>query len=86
MELYNASSNNRKKRFNHLKKLLIKDEILYAAWNNINKSSTATGVDDITIKEVERSGVADFLKSIKKRFEEKKIPGRYGADHSYSEK
>lgn len=72
MELYNASNNNKKKRFNHLKKLLTKDDILYTAWNNINKSSTVAGVDNLTVKEVERSGVADFIKSIKKDLKKNK--------------
>ena len=72
MELYNASNNNKKKRFNHLKKLLVKDDILYTAWNNINKNSTAAGVDNITVREVERSGVAEFIKSIKKDLKKNK--------------
>ena len=72
MELYNASNNNRKKRFNHLKKLLINDDILYTAWNNINKNSTAAGVDNLTVREVERSGVADFIKSIQKDLKKNK--------------
>jgi hypothetical protein len=72
LELYNASNNNRKKRFNHLKKLLLIDDILYTAWNNINKNSTAAGVDNLTVKEVERSGVADFIKSIKKDLKKNK--------------
>jgi len=72
LELYNASNDNKKKRFNHLKKLLVKDDILYTAWNNINKNSTAAGVDNITVKEVERSGVADFIKSIKKDLKKNK--------------
>jgi len=72
LELYNASNNNKKKRFNHLKKLLVKDDILYTAWNNINKNSTAAGVDNLTVKEVERSGVADFIKSIKKDLKKNK--------------
>lgn len=72
MELYNSSNNNKKKRFNHLKKLLTKDDILYAAWNNINKSSTAAGVDNIAVREIERSGVADFIKSIKKDLKKNK--------------
>jgi RNA-directed DNA polymerase len=66
LELYNTSNNNKKKRFNHLKKLLTKDDILYTAWNNINKSSTAAGVDNLTAKEVERTGVSDFIKSTRK--------------------
>ena len=72
MELYNASNNNKKKRFSHLKKLLVKDDILYTAWNNINKNSTAAGVDNLTVKEVERSGVADFIKSIQKDLKKNK--------------
>jgi len=72
LELYNASNNNKKKRFNHQKKLLIKDDILYTAWNNINKSSTVAGVDNLTVKEVERSGVSDFIKSIKKDLKKNK--------------
>jgi RNA-directed DNA polymerase len=76
LKLYTEAKDDRKKRFGDLKKLLFKDEILYAAWNDIRQNTKAPGVDSLTVNIVEESGVADFLKAVKAELKE----NRYSAD------
>ncbi len=76
MKLYTEAKDDRKKRFGDLKKLLLKDEILNAAWNDIRQNTKAPGVDSLTVNIVEESGVADFLKTVKAELKE----NRYSAD------
>jgi len=76
LKLYTEAKDDRKKRFGDLKKLLLKDEILYAAWNDIRQNTKAPGVDSLTVNRVEESGVADFLKTVKAELKENK----YSAD------
>lgn len=39
LELYQKAFNDRKKRFRKLKKYLVMDEFLYAAWENVCKGT-----------------------------------------------
>lgn len=75
-KLYSEAKDDRKKRFGDLKKLLLKDEILYAAWNDIRQNTKAPGVDSLTVNRVEESGAADFLKTVRAELKE----NRYSAD------
>jgi group II intron reverse transcriptase/maturase len=56
--------------------LLLKDEILYTAWKNLNRNTKGTGFDSLTIQQVEASGVDKFIRSVKKELGN----GRYTAD------
>lgn len=66
LKLYTASRNDRKKKFGGLKKLLLNDEVLFAAWNDVRQNTRAAGVDSMTVAMVEEAGVLNFLKTIKK--------------------
>ena len=54
----------------------MKDEILYAAWKNLNRHTKGTGVDSLTIQQVEASGIENFIQAVKKELER----NRYAAD------
>ena len=68
--MYNKAKKNPGKRFKKLKKLLLKDEVLYTAWENLNRNTKSTGLDSITIKQVEASGVDNFIRSVKKELKQ----------------
>ncbi len=65
LELYTDSKNDKKKKFSNLKKLLLNDEVLYAAWKDIRQNTKAAGIDSLTVNRVEEEGVIEFLKTIK---------------------
>ena len=54
----------------------MKDEVLYAAWKNLNRKTKGTGLDSLTIQQVEASGVESFIRSVKKKLKTEK----YAAD------
>jgi len=66
LKLYTESRNDRNKKFSDLKKLLLDDEVLYAAWNDVRQNTKAAGVDLLTVAMVEESGIINFLKNIQK--------------------
>ncbi len=68
--MYNKAKKNPGKRFKKLKKLLLKDEVLYTAWENLNRNTKSTGLDSLTIKQVEASGADNFIRSVKKELKQ----------------
>ncbi len=67
--MYNKAKKNPGKRFKKLKKLLLKDEVLYTAWENLNRNTKGTGLDSLTIQQIEASGVEGFIRAVKKELE-----------------
>lgn len=65
LKLYRKASSRKEKRFKHLKKLLVKKEVLHAAWENLNRDSSAAGVDFLSIRQVEEAGVEGFLRTVR---------------------
>ncbi len=76
LKLYNKAKRNPQKRFSKLKKLLLKEEILYTAWKNLNRNTKSTGFDSLTVQQVEASGIDKFIRSVKKELGN----GQYTAD------
>jgi RNA-directed DNA polymerase len=65
LKLYTESKDDRKKKFSSLKRLLLNDEVLYAAWSDVKRNTRAAGADSLTVAKVEEEGIIDFLKTIK---------------------
>lgn len=65
MKLYREASSRKEKRFKHLKKLLAKEEVLRAAWGNLNRDTNSAGVDCLSIRQVEEAGVDEFLETVR---------------------
>lgn len=72
LKLYNKAKRNPEKRFKKLKKLLLKEEVLYTAWKNLNRNTKGTGFDSLTIQQVEASGIENFIRSVKKELKSEK--------------
>ncbi|MGB9929004.1 MAG: reverse transcriptase domain-containing protein [Methanosarcina sp.] len=74
--MYIKAKRNPEKRFKKLKKLLLRDEVLYTSWKNLKKNKKSVGVDSLTIQQVEASGIESFIESIKMELKK----GKYTAD------
>jgi RNA-directed DNA polymerase len=69
LKLYNKAKKKPEKRFKKLKKFLLTDEVLYTAWKNLNRHTKVTGVDSLTVRQVEASGVENFIRAVKEELE-----------------
>jgi RNA-directed DNA polymerase len=65
MKLYEEASSRKEKPLKHLKKLLTREEVLRAAWDNLNRDTIATGVDYVSIRQIEGAGVDEFLETVR---------------------
>ena len=77
MKLYGEASSRKEKRFKHLKKLLMKEEVLRAAWENLNRNTNSAGVDSLSIRKIEESGVDEFLQTVREELK----TNRYRTDN-----
>ena len=77
MKLYREASSRKEKPLKHLKKLLVKEEVLSAAWENLNRDTNSTGVDCVSIRQVEGSGVDEFLETVREELK----TNRYRAEN-----
>ena len=50
----------------------MKDEVLYSAWENLNRNTKCTGVDSLTVQQVEASGVEEFIRTVKEELKKNK--------------
>jgi len=64
-ELYLAAKRSRNRRFHALYDRIFRPDILWRAWEEVRRNGGSAGVDGVTIEEVEREGVEQFLYQIK---------------------
>jgi len=65
-KLYLAAKRSRERRFHALYDRIFRPDILWRAWEEVRRNGGSAGVDGITIKDVEREGVAQFLVKLDK--------------------
>jgi RNA-directed DNA polymerase len=63
-ELYLAAKRSRNRRFHALYDRIFRPDILWRAWEEVRRNGGSAGVDGVTIEEVEREGVEQFLYQI----------------------
>ena len=63
-ELYLAAKRSRNRRFHALYDRIFRPDILWRAWGEVRRNGGSAGVDGVTIEEVEREGVEQFLDQI----------------------
>jgi RNA-directed DNA polymerase len=63
--LYLAAKRSRNRRFHALYDRIFRPDILWRAWQEGRGNKGSAGVDGVTIEEVERQGVAEFLEQIR---------------------
>jgi RNA-directed DNA polymerase len=59
--LYRCAKQDRDRRFHALYDKVARSDVLWRAWGEVRANRGAPGVDGITIDDVVRSGVGDFL-------------------------
>jgi RNA-directed DNA polymerase len=63
-ELYLAAKRNRNRRFHALYDRIFRPDILWRAWEEVRRNGGSAGIDGVTIEDVEREGVEQFLGKI----------------------
>lgn len=63
--LYLAAKRSRNRRFHALYDRIFRPDILWRAWKEVRENEGAAGVDGVSIEEVERQGVDEFLDHIR---------------------
>ncbi len=63
-KLYLAAKRNRNRRFHAIYDRIFRPDILRQAWEEVRRNGGSAGEDGVTIEEVEREGVEQFLGQI----------------------
>ena len=63
-ELYRAAKKSRNRRFHALYDRIFRPDVLWRAWEEVRKNGGSAGVDGVTIENIEREGVEEFLEEI----------------------
>jgi retron-type reverse transcriptase len=63
--LYLAAKRSRNRRFHALYDRMFRPDILWRAWQEVRANGGAAGSDGVTIEEVERQGVEQFVEHIR---------------------
>jgi group II intron reverse transcriptase/maturase len=69
--LYLAAKKSRNRRFHALYDRIFRSDVLWRAWEEVRRNGGNAGVDGITIEDVERGGVEEFLGRIARDLKEK---------------
>ena len=62
--LYLAAKRSRERRFHALYDRIFRPDVLWRAWEEVRRNGGSAGIDGVTIEEVEREGVEEFLSQI----------------------
>ena len=62
--LYRCAKQDQDRRFHALFDHVARSDVMWRAWREVRANRGAPGVDGVTIEQVERSGVGDFLDSL----------------------
>lgn len=71
-ELYLAAKRNRNRWFHALYDRIFRSDVLWRAWEEVRRNGGSAGVDGVTIEEVEREGVEQFLGQIEQDLKARK--------------
>jgi len=63
-ELYRAAKRSRNRRFHALYDRIFRPDVMWRAWEEVRKNGGSAGVDGVTIEDIEREGVDEFLEQI----------------------
>src|SRR5664279_1312187 len=71
-ELYLAAKRNRNRRFQAMYDRIFRPDVLRRAWEEVRRNGGRAGIDGVTIEDVEREGVEQFLGKIEQDLKAKK--------------
>jgi len=70
--LYRAAKAQKERRFGVLYDKVYREDILWAAWQQVRANGGAAGVDGQTIRDIEQAGAGEFLKGLAAELREKR--------------
>lgn len=71
-ELYLAAKRSRNRRFHALYDRIFRPDVLWRAWEEVRRNGGSAGEDGVTIEDVEREGVEQFLGQIERDLKARK--------------
>ncbi len=71
-ELYLAAKRSRNRRFHALYDRIFRPDVLWRAWEEVRRNGGSAGIDGVTIEDVEREGVEQFLGKIEQDLKAKR--------------
>jgi len=71
-KLYLAAKGSRNRRFHALYDRMYRPDVLWRAWEEVRQNGGSAGVDGVTIEDIERQGVEEFLEQIARDLEGKR--------------
>jgi group II intron reverse transcriptase/maturase len=63
-QLYLAAKRSRNRRFHALYDRIVRPDVLWRAWEEVRHNGGSAGVDGVTIEDIERQGVEEFLQQL----------------------
>jgi RNA-directed DNA polymerase len=63
-KLYLAAKKCRERRFHALYDRIFRSDVLWRTWQEVRANGGSSGVDGVSLEEVERQGVAPFLEAL----------------------
>lgn len=75
-KLYLAAKRNRKRKFHALYDRIFRPDVLWRAWEEVRRNGGSAGIDGVTIDEVERKGVEQYLQEIEQDLRAKRYRPR----------
>ena len=63
-QLYRAAKRSRNRRFHALYDRIFRPDILWRAWEEVRQKGGSAGIDGVTIEDIERQGVQEWLQQI----------------------
>lgn len=75
-KLYSSAKRSRRRRFHALYDRIYRPDILWRAWKEVRANGGSAGLDGVTIEDIERQGVQDFLQNLANELKEKRYRPR----------
>lgn len=68
--LYLTAKKNKQRRFHALYDRIYRPDILWRAWKEVKENKGSAGIDGVTLKDVEKYGIEEYLEEIQKELKE----------------
>jgi len=63
--LFSEAKKDTSRKFRNLKKLVVSDTVLEAAWRRVRRGKDIAGVDGLTVRDIEKTGADGFISQVR---------------------